>query len=74
MRTQIRMHDEILIWRECPTCTQLLKKYFNFFEQVNGEFIYGCVKEKLEVNQTPEELLKILDFKNKIGLLSYFKI
>ena len=57
MRTQVNTYEGIGTWRECPTCTELLRKYRSYFEDDYEGFCYeGCVSEVLE-NQTPEDLL-----------------
>jgi len=57
MRTQVNTFEGIGIWRECPTCQELLSKYRSYFEDYEHFCYEGCVNEVLERGQTPEELL-----------------
>ena len=61
MRTQVNTMDGIQIWRECPTCTELLSKHRSHFEDDYDHICYSdCVSEVLERGQTPEQLLSAL--------------
>jgi hypothetical protein len=58
MRTQVNTFDGIQVWRECPTCQQLLSKFSSCFEDdYDRSFYSDCVSEVLEWGQTPEDLL-----------------
>lgn len=57
MRNQVVIYDGIGVFRTCPTCTELLEKYPNKFDDGCGVFDEGCVDEQCEVWEAPEELL-----------------
>jgi len=62
MQTQVNTGDGIQVWRTCPTCTELLTKYWSKFEDDYDHICYEfCVNEALEKGQTPEELLASLN-------------
>ena len=48
-------------WRECPTCTELLKKYPENWSDGFGILDAGCVDNYREIWETPEELLQRLN-------------
>lgn len=60
MRTQVNTSDGLQVWRECPTCQELLSTYRDFFEDADRICYSGCVNESLDSGQTPEELLSAL--------------
>lgn len=63
MRTQVNTLDGIQTWRECPTCQILLDKHRSHFEDDYDHICYtDCVSERLEREQTPEELLSALEY------------
>lgn len=67
MRTQVNNSDGIIIWRECPTCRELLsdhrEKFKNDWDSLCNE---GCVNEACEdKGLTPEELLELLNKEEK---------
>lgn len=53
--------DGIGTYRMCTTCAELLTKHGDIFDNGEREFEAGCVREELKQNQTPEQLLKILN-------------
>lgn len=58
MRIQVNNSDGLIIWRECPTCQELLSKYHSHFkDDFDNVYYEGCVNEALERGQTPEQLL-----------------
>lgn len=57
MRAQVNVYDYMYIWRECPTCIELLSKYRSEFEDLDGFASELCVADALTDNQTPEDLL-----------------
>lgn len=57
------VYDGISIWRECPTCVELLKKDPNRFDDGYGILEYGCVDNCLDIGQTPEMLLEEINIK-----------
>jgi ribosomal protein S27AE len=62
MQTQVNTSDGIQVWRTCPTCTELLSKHRDKFEDDYDHLCYEfCVNESLEKGQTPEELLASLN-------------
>lgn len=62
MRTQVNTNDGLCVWRECPTCQELLSKHREHFEDDYDHIVYGGdVLESLEKGQTPEQLLRKLD-------------
>lgn len=62
MHTIVHTYDGIQVWRECPTCRILLSKYDEeFIDASEGVFYEGCVADYLKKDQTPEELLSILE-------------
>ena len=61
MRTQVNTSDGIQVWRECPTCQELLSKHRSHFDDGEGVCWMNCVDESLDRGQTPEELLASLN-------------
>lgn len=60
METTTIVYDGIYTWRTCPTCVQLIKSFPSEFEDLDGYFPQGCVREALWDDITPEDLLKHL--------------
>lgn len=63
MRTQVNTYDGIQVWRECPTCTELLSKYREHFEDADRMCYRDCVNDVCDVGQAPEQLLEQLNKK-----------
>ena len=61
MRTQVNTSDGLQTWRECPTCQILLSEHRSRFDDGCGACWMNCVDESLDVGQTPEELLVVLE-------------
>ena len=60
MRTQVNTSDGIQVWRECPTCAELLNTHSLLFEDYDGICYCNCVREVCAHGQTPEQLLQQL--------------
>jgi hypothetical protein len=66
MRTQVNTYHDIVTWRECPTCTELLSKFRQHFEDEYDGLCYEfCVADSLDKGQTPEQLLEELNNKTQ---------
>ena len=64
MRTQVNIEDGIQVWRECPTCTELLSDHRTVFEDYDNLCFEGCVADELSE----------LDLKSPEDLLTYFNM
>ena len=64
MRTQVNTSDGLIVWRECPTCQELLSKHRSHFEDYDHICYGGCVNEALRSEETPEQLL--IELENNI--------
>lgn len=60
MQRQVNDFDGLHSWYSCKTCTSLISKHGEYFEDDNIFYEY-CVRDVLEPNQTPEELLEKLE-------------
>ena len=61
MKRQVNDYDGLLTFYECHTCQILLSKHRDYFDDGCGICESYCVRDSLERNQTPEELLSNLD-------------
>lgn len=64
MVATVTVQDGIYTWRTCETCTELLEKYRSEFEDIDGYYEQGCVREALWEDMTPELLLNHLEKQN----------
>jgi predicted nucleic acid-binding Zn-ribbon protein len=62
MHIQVNVQDGINTFKTCPTCQELLTKHREYFEE-DGICYTDCVIESLDVGQTPEMLLELLNTK-----------
>jgi len=60
MRTLTFAEDTIFTWRECETCSILLTKFRDEFDDGSGICDRYCVADSLNRGQTPEQLLEEL--------------
>ena len=51
-------NGEIWVWRECPTCNELLKKFPKDFDDGFGAFESFCIANVLDEGETPEMVLE----------------
>lgn len=64
MWTQVNIYDGIQVFRSCITCSELMLKYkYKFYDDCENMFMSGCVSDCLEKDQTPEQLLELLNLK-----------
>lgn len=62
MKRQVHTEDYFQTWNECQTCMQILSRHYTYFADNHCDNVEeGCVKDALEKDQTPEQLLKYLD-------------
>jgi hypothetical protein len=50
-------NGEIWVWRECPACNELLKRFPKDFDDGFGRFEGCCVADVLYSGETPEMVL-----------------
>jgi hypothetical protein len=62
MRVQVNTYDGIGACRMCLTCSDLIDKFGNYFDNGYNEYEQGCVEAALNHNQSPENLL--IELKN----------
>ena len=68
MRLQVNTSDGIQTWRECPTCIELLDNHRSYFDDDYDVCSMNCVAHSLDRDQTPEELLILLNETKKITI------
>lgn len=60
MLRQVNDFEGLHSWYSCDTCQLLLNKHSDYFVEDNI-FYEDCIRDALERDQTPEELLKKLE-------------